>query len=453
MTRSQRTTRAAQTDDWLAAFPDFLGAQTPATTLRDFRESALRQFEEQGLPHRKMEAWRHTPLSALENSGPFKPTLAVLEPDRFSEWDDRPGLELDWPQVVFVDGQLDPARSSLQAEKMGLVFCDLENALADTATRPILLDRLGQLADSKTDAFTALSSAYMQGGTFVRIPKDSRLDRPIRFLFMWTEQGTLRCPRTFVLAEPGSHATVLVEHISSSTSNSLINGVTELFVEENAQLDWVVVEHLADRALRVSNLQAQIGRDGHLSLHLLSLCGRFIRNNVGVDLIDNGASVELCGLFLARDEQLADHHTEIRHTMPYGESRQLHKAVLSGNAHGIFRGMIHVDPHAQKTDSSLSSASLLLSERARIESKPQLEIFTDDVKCSHGSTVGRLDAEALFYLASRGIAPEQARLILTRAFTDDICQRLPREDLRDFVQELIATNLTALDESAMKAER
>ena len=452
MTRSHKTTRGAQAEDWLAAFPDFLAAQTPATTLRDFRESALRQFEEQGLPHRKMEAWRHTPLSALETSGPFLPTLAVLEPDRLSESNDRPGLELDWPQVVFVDGQLDQARSSLQADTMGLVFCELEDALADPATRPILLDRLGQLADSKTDAFTALSSAYMQGGTFVRIPKGSKLDCPIRFLFLWTEQGTLRCPRTFVLAEPGSHATVLVEHISNSTSSSLINGVTELFVEENAQLDWVVVERLADRALRVSNLQAQIGRDGHLSLHLLSLCGRFIRNNVGVDLIDNGASVELSGLFLAGDEQLADHHTEIRHTMPYGESRQLHKGVLSGNAQGIFRGMIHVDPHAQKTDSSLTSASLLLSERARIESEPQLEIFTDDVKCSHGSTVGRLDAEALFYLASRGIAPEQARLILTRAFTDDICQRLPREDLRDFVQELVATNLTSLDESAMRAE-
>jgi Fe-S cluster assembly protein SufD len=400
-----------------------------------------------------MEAWRHTPLKALDELGPFEPGLALVEPDLSSEWEDRPGLELDWPQAVFVDGQLDPTRSSLPADKNGLVFCDLEEALANPTTQPILLDHLGQLADSKTDAFTALSSAYMQGGTFVRIPKNSKLDRPIRLLFMWTEQGALRCPRTVVLAEPGSHATVLVEHIASSTSNSLINGVTELFVEENAQLDWVVIEHLANRALHVSNLQAQIGRDGHLSLHLLSLCGHFIRNNVGVNLIDKGASVELGGLFLAGDEQLADHHTEIRHTMPYCESRQLHKGVLSGNARGVFCGMIHVDPHAQKTDSSLSSSSLLLSERARIESEPQLEIFTDDVKCSHGSTVGRLDAEALFYLSSRGIAPEEARLILTRAFTDAICQKLPREDLRTSVQALIATNLTALDEYATKADR
>lgn len=452
MTLSQKTTRAAQTDAWLVDLPDFLAAQTPATTLRDFRESALRQFKEQGLPHGKMESWRHTPLRVLEELGPFRPVLAATEPGPSSEWDVRPEVELDWPQAVFIDGQLDRARSSLQADKTDLVFCDFEEALSETATQSMLLDRLGQLADSKTDAFTALSSAYMQGGTFVRIPKNSKLESPIRFLFIWTEQGALRCPRTLVLAEPGSHATVLVEHISSSTSNSLINGVTELFVEENAQLDWVVVEHLADRALRVSNLQAQIGRDGHLSLHLLSLCGRFIRNNVGVDLIDNGASVELGGLFLAGDEQLADHHTEIRHTMPYGESRQLHKGVLSGNARGVFRGMIHVDPHAEKTDSSLSSASLLLSERARIESEPQLEIFTDDVKCSHGSTVGRLDAEALFYLASRGIAPEQARLILTRAFTDDVCQRLPREDLRNFIQELVATNLRALGDTPMKAE-
>jgi len=453
MTRSQETNRTAQTDDWLTAFPDFLGAQTPSAALVAFREAALRQFEEQGLPHRKMEAWRHTPLTAIHKSGPFRPVLTELKTDESPAWDEQTERELDWPRAVFVDGQFDPTRSTLQANKIGLAFYDLEEALADNATRPILLDRLGQLADSKTDAFTALSSAYMQGGTFVRIPKNSKLGHPIHLLFMWTEQGALRCPRTLVLAEPGSHATVLVEHISSSTSESLINGVTELFVEENAQLDWIVMENLAGRALHVSNLQAQIGRDAHLSLHLLSLCGHFTRNNVGVNLIDNGASVELGGLFLAGDEQLADHHTEIRHTMPYCESRQLHKGVLSGNARGVFCGMIHVDPHAQKTDSSLSSSSLLLSERARIESEPQLEIFTDDVKCSHGSTVGRLDAEALFYLASRGIAPEDARLILTRAFTDDICQRLPREDLRNSVQELIAKNLTALDEYATKAER
>ena len=453
MTRPAKMKRSDQADDWLAGFPDFLSAQTPATSLREFRESALRQFDEQGLPHTKMEAWRHTPLKALEELGPFQPILTFVEPDELAFGANRPELKLDWPQAVFVDGRFDPTRSSLQADQTDLVFCDFEEALANPITQPILLDRLGQLADSKTDAFTALSSAYMQGGAFVRIPKNSKLDGPVHFLFVWTEQGALQCPRTLVLAEPGSHATVLVEHASTSISQNLINGVTEIFVEENAQLDWVVVEDLADRTLHISNIQAQIRRDGHLSLHLLSLCGHFIRNNVGIDLIDQGASVELGGLFLAGGEQLADHHTEIRHVMPYGESRQLHKGVLSGNARGVFQGMIHVDPHAQKTDSSLSSSSLLLSKRARIESEPQLEIFTDDVKCSHGSTVGRLDAEALFYLASRGIGPEEARLILTRAFTDDICQRLPNEHLRDFIRERVIMNLAALDESAIKAEQ
>ncbi|MEE3326181.1 MAG: Fe-S cluster assembly protein SufD [Myxococcota bacterium] len=443
MTRGDPSQVASQADQWGTAFPDFLKSQTPDPVWRDFREEAFRSFQQQGLPHTRQEDWRHTPLQALRDLGPFQPisasdgSLAALE--------NLPVAHPEWPQAVFIDGKLDRERSSLPASSVGIEIVDLEQALEDASTRETLLGRIGKLADPRTDALTALSSAFMQGGSLVRIREGCVVDQPIHLVFMWTEKGTLRCPRILVLAEPASQATALVEHISHESHASLVNSVSEIFIEDGAHLEWLPVQHLAPSALHVSNLQAQIAQSGRLGLHLLSLSGHFIRNNIGVDLIAPNAQVELNSLFLAGEGQLADHHTEIRHKAPHARSQQIHKAVLAGNARGVFRGLIHVDPDTQKTESSLSSSSLLLSKRARIDSEPQLKIFTDDVTCSHGSTVGQLDEEALFYLRTRGIGSEHARQILTRAFTEEICRRLPSDHLRNFVSSLVSTELRALN--------
>ena len=449
MTRAESTPHSAQAQAWLTAFPDFLKAQPADPDWRNFREKALEHFEHQGLPHRKRAGWRKTPLTSFEKMGPFAPALSVRQPTPDLQNISHPHPE--WPRAVFIDGTLDPASSSLPSSENGLEILDLDQAFAEESSRTSLLTRMGALANPESDALTALSSAFMQGGSLVHFRKNAALDQPIHFVFMWTERGTLRCPRVVVISEPGSQACALVEHTSHADHAGLINGVTEIFLEENAQLDWVTVENLSSSALHVSNLQAQVKQDGRLGLHHLSLAGHFIRNNIGVDLIDPGAQIELNSLFLAGEEQLADHHTEIRHQAPHAQSRQTHKAVLAGDARGVFRGMIHVGSEATKTESSLSSSSLLLSKRAQIDAEPQLKIFTDDVTCSHGSTVGQLDEEALFYLCTRGIGADEARQLLTRAFADEVCRKLPTDDLREFVGSLVSEKLVALDEVATKA--
>ena len=447
MTPPETSPQMNPADQWGTAFPDFLEAQTADPVWRKFRETAFQSFQQQGLPHTRLEDWRHTPLQALREMGPFQPILtsgadaAALEAI--------PPAPAEWPQAVFIDGKLDAERSSLPAE--GIEVVDLERALEDQSIREMLLGRMGKLADPDQDALTALSSAFMQGGSLVRVRAGCILEQPIHLVFLWTEAGTLRCPRMLVLAESGSQASALVEHVSRENHASLINSVTEIFVEEGARLDWLPVEHLGPSALHVSNLQAQVAGRGRLGLHLLSLSGHFIRNNIGIDLIAPDAEVELNSLFLAREGQLADHHTEIKHHAPRARSQQVHKAVLAGNARGVFRGLIYVDPEAQKTESSLSSSSLLLSKKARIDSEPQLKIFTDDVTCSHGSTVGQLDEEALFYLRTRGIEAEQARQILTRAFTEEVCRRLPGEGVREFVSARVSEELDSLSRAPTEA--
>ena len=448
MTRGEQTPRSSQTEDWLVAFPEFLNARVQDPEWRNFREKALENFQQQGLPHKKQVGWRKTPLTALKKMGPFAPGAA--DPLSTADVGVLPKVHPEWPRAVFIDGKLDPTRSSLPVAQDGLEILDLEQVLQEESTHKSLVARMGELAANETDALTALSSAFMQGGSVVCIRKNCVVDQPIHFVFLWTERGRLRCPRVLVMAEPGSQACALVEHISQSDHAGLINGVTEIFIEKGAQLDWVTVENLSSSALHVSNLQAQVRERGRLGLYLLSLSGHFIRNNIGVDLIEPGAHVELNSLFLAGDEQLADHHTEIRHQTPHARSQQTHKAVLAGSARGVFRGLIQVGPKAKKTESSLSSSSLLLSKRAQIDAEPQLKIFTDDVTCSHGSTVGQLDEEALFYLCTRGIGPDEARQLLTRAFADDVCRKLPTHDLREFVQTLVSTRLVALDEVATK---
>ena len=448
MTRAEQTPRSSQTEDWLAAFPEFLDARIQDPEWRHFREKALNNFQQQGLPHTKQAGWRKTPLTALDKMGPFSPVSA--DAHSTPEVGELPQVRPEWPRAVFIDGKLDAARSSLPLSEGGLEVHDLDQVLQEDSAHTSLVARLGELAATETDSLTALSSAFMQGGSVVRIRKNCVIDQPIHLVFLWTEHGRLRCPRVLVTAESGSQACALVEHISQSDHAGLINGVTEIFIEEGAQLDWVTVENLSSSALHVSNLQAQVKEKGRLGLYLLSLSGHFSRNNIGVDLIDPGAHVELNSLFLAGNEQLADHHTEIRHQTPHAQSQQTHKAVLAGNARGVFRGLIEVGPKATKTESSLSSSSLLLSKRAQIDAEPQLKIFTDDVTCSHGSTVGQLDEEALFYLCTRGLGAEQARQLLTRAFVDEVCRKLPTHNLREFVRSLVSARLVELDQISTK---
>ncbi len=443
MKTAHRTPVADLTKGWVSEFQDFLETRPTHDPSKELRSLALSHFQEQGMPHRKMEAWRNTPLTLLEEVGPFSTTSASKRPkSEISEWVEaleKP--EGDWQRLVFIDGQIDPGLSTLSDAESEMEWMAFDAALAEGSQYAPIQERLGQLADLKTDALAALNTAYMQGGVYLRIPASCQNERPLHLLFVSTGSGSLRCPRNLVVAESGSQSSVLVEHTVMDEAHDLTNCVTELFLAENAQLQWTVLEHASESAIRFSDVHAYQARDSRLSLQLLTLGGRLVRNNVHVALADTGAEVDLNGLFLASTGQLVDHHTEINHAMPQGRSQQLHKSVLTGNARGVFRGMINVSPHAQKTNSSLSNPNLLLSDQARIETQPQLEIYADDVKCSHGSTVGQIDEEAIFYLQSRGIGRNHAKQILTRGFINEICDRIPNKNVQKLAYGLTSETL------------
>jgi len=235
----------------------------------------------------------------------------------------------------------------------------------------------------------------------------------------------------------------MVNFVSAGHARTLTSVVSEIFVEENAQLDWVMVQNEGEGAFHFNQVCSRQQRDSQLRLHTLSLGGGLVRNEIDAQLAAPGAEVDLRGLYVGTGSQHVDNHTRVDHATPHTSSRQLYKGILAESARGVFRGLVHVRPDAQKIDSQQSNMNLLLSDQARIDTRPQLEIHADDVKCSHGSTIGKLDEEALFYLRSRGLSENNARALLTRAFAAEICDALPAKGLREDASARVTSALAA----------
>ena len=244
-------------------------------------------------------------------------------------------------------------------------------------------------------------------------------------------------PRLLLVAEPGSHVTLIQDFVSLSEARGFTNAVAEVTVEQGAAVDLVLLQRENAESFHVSNLEVRLARDARFAAHTLTLGGGFVRNDLNAVLEDEGASLRLDGLTVAGGNQLVDNHTVVDHALPHGESRQRYKSVLGGRARGVFRGRVIVRPDAQKTNAEQSSANILLSEGAEIDAKPQLEIWADDVKCSHGATIGRLDENALFYLRSRGIGEAAARDLLVQGFASEVLASLPSPALAEGLAELL----------------
>jgi Fe-S cluster assembly protein SufD len=305
------------------------------------------------------------------------------------------------------------------------------------------------LASPKHDAFTALNTAFFGGGGVLEIAGPPSAAGPIHLLLVSSGSNGLVCPRLLIHARAGSRETVLLDFVSTGDGEGLVNEVCEIFVEENATLDFILLEREGAKALHVGNLQAHQQRGSHLRIHTISLGGALVRNELGARLADEDAEIDLRGLYVGTGSRHIDNHTLVDHALPHTTSRQVYKGVLADRSRAVFRGLVHVRPNAQKIDSSQSNKNLLLSEKARVDTRPQLEIYADDVKCSHGSTVGKLDEDALFYLRSRGLSESDARGLLTRGFVEEICNALPGEALCGFVRGQVMDALSACDAGAL----
>ena len=417
------------------AFAASAGRRDPEW-LRGLRAQAAAHFAEQGLPSTRLEEWRYTNVMPLARV-PFE--LPGPEPAPIT----RAAVEsLCFPVFacsvfVFVDGRFRAELSSPRALSGSLRVVSLAELRARAPER--LAGQLGRVADPKRQPFVALGSAFLDDGACLFVPRGTRVEQPVHVVQLASGAAPDRVchPRLLVVAEPGSHVTLIQDFVSLSDARGFTNAVAEVTLEQGAAVDLVLLQRENAESFHVSNLEVRIARDARFAAHTLTLGGGFVRNDLNAVLEDEGASLRLDGLTVAGGRQLVDNHTVVDHALPHGESRQRYKSVLGGEARGIFRGRVIVRPDAQKTSASQSNANLLLGARAEIDTKPQLEIYADDVKCSHGSTIGRLDENALFYLRSRGLSEPRARDLLMRAFALEVLEHLPARALAEGLDDAV----------------
>ncbi len=416
-------------------------ARQPAPQLiQVLRRKGRESFARLGLPNRRQEAWRFTSLKGIENGSFVSPGVVS------SRIDLTPWRMSDTHLLVFVDGIFSPDLSEVNDVPDGVVVSNL--VLRAASGSDAVARHLGSLVPLDEHPFAALNSALISDGAVVHLPKSTVLERPIQLVFVsgTAHRPTIGAPRIVIVAEAGSRATVVEQHVGEGGA-SLSCPVAEIVVAEDAAIDHVVVQDESRTALHLAVRQVAVAGGGRYAAHAVSLGSALARSDIGVMLTGEKAEASLDGLYLVDGEQQADTHLTVRHGSPSCESHQLYKGILGGRARAVFNGRIIVDQDAQKTDARQSNRNLLLSDDAVVNSNPQLEIFADDVRCTHGSTVGRLDEDAVFYLRSRGIAHDDAIRLLTLSFAGEILDRVPITQLRERLEGTIASRLTAMRDS------
>lgn len=409
--------------------------------LEALRKEAIGRFAELGFPTSRLEDWKYTSLAAQAKTR-FEPAAAGT-----ASLDRTAIEELSFPVFacsvfVFVNGRFAPELSAPRALSGGLQVGSLARALA--APGSPLEGLLGRVAAFGEQALVALNTALFEDGVFVHVPRGVTVEAPIHLVHVSVPgtAPTVTHPRTLVLAEQDSRAVVIEDFVSLGAGEAFTNAVAEVVLEERARLEHVTLLREHEDASHVAALQVRQARDSRLLAHSISLGGRLVRNDLGVLLDGPGAECELDGFYVATARQHVDNHTLVDHATPDGTSRELYKGVLGGAARGVFNGKVIVRPDAQRTSAQQTNRNLLLSRDAEVDSKPELQIHANDVRCTHGSTIGQIDEDALFYLRARGLDETAARALLMRAFATEVTTRISVEALRDRIDELLLARLS-----------
>jgi Fe-S cluster assembly protein SufD len=431
----------AARDHYLSRHAEFLLELGPEPGwLGTLRQEALACFAEEGFPERCLEEWRYTNVSPIAKSRFELPGPAGAGPDRER-------IEaLSFPVFacglfVFVNGRFRPDLSAPPALSAGIRVESLAELRAEAPER--LPHRFGQEAPRKGHPFAALNTAFVSDGAVLRVPRGFQVEQPVHVVFVSTdtEEPAIQHPRLLIDAEPESRILVIQDHVTMGRAPGFSNAVSEVHVGSNAAVDLVVVQREHDAHFHVSGLHVSQERDSRFSSHTLTLGGALVRNDATVLLAEPGASCNLGGLFVGGGTQTIDNHTLVDHAVPHCASRELYKGVLGGRARGVFRGRVIVRPDAQKSNALQSNPNLLIGRGAEMYTKPQLEIYADDVRCSHGSSIGQLDADALFYLRCRALSLDHARDLLTRAFAHEVTNALPVPGLSEGLDALLLERL------------
>lgn len=422
-------------DDYLRVSAMLPGAGVP--WLRQLRSSALDQFAQRGFPTRREEEWKYTSVTAFEQHT-FHAVPAARNDAQAAALIDRLALRSnDGHVLVFHNGRYVPSLSSIGRLPAGVTLA----SVADTLNaRPEVLEPY--LVDDNTQTvFGVLNTAFMTDGAYLHFGRGKVLDEPVHLLFLSTEADGASHARNLIVAEQGAQATVIEHYAGIDDSVYFTNVVTRIFTDSNAAITHHKLQQESAGAFHFAGIHAVQQRDSRLESHSFSLGGALARNDITTTFDAHGCEATLSGLYLVGGQQHVDNHTRIDHRQPNGTSREHYRGVLGGRSHAVFNGRVIVQPGAQKTNAYQANHNLLLSRDAEVDTKPELEIYADDVKCNHGATVGQLDEAQLFYLRSRGIEEAMARNLLVHAFAHDVIERIRVASLRTRLEQILMARL------------
>lgn len=406
--------------------------------VHEIRTKAFQNFEELGFPSKKLEAWKYTSLnSVLKEDYSIFPshenTLELADVRKYFIHD------IDSYKVVFIDGKYSSFLSETTHD--GVDVCLMSSALSKSKYKPVIENYFNQAA--KQDNLTSLNTAFAKEGAYIRIPRNTEVEKPIQVINFTTgsEAATMVQPRNLIVVEQNAHVQIIERHQSLTENPVLTNVVTEIFADRHATVDYYKIQNDHTTASLIDNTYIEQQSESTVSVHTFSFGGNITRNNL--NFFQKGEHIDsiLKGITIIEGKQHVDHHTLVHHIEPNCESHQDYKGIFDERSTGVFNGKVVVEKEAQKTNAYQQNNNVLVSDRSTINAKPQLEIFADDVKCSHGCTIGQLDDQALFYMQQRGIPKKEARGLLMYAFANTVLESVKIPEVKERITKLIANKL------------
>ncbi len=431
-----------ETAQYVEAF-ERLQQKSQPSWLLPLRRAGISSFAEQGFPTLQDEDWRFTNVAPISKL-PFKPALELTQEDAVQDAVKQAAFgTIAGHRLVFVNGIFSPKLSAINALPAGVTVRNLAAALAQDGS--LLEKHLGKHAQPAGNSFAAMNQAFFADGVFIHVPAGVELPDPVQLIFIssTTQNGTTILPRNLIVAEANSKVTVIESYVHTSSAAYLTNAVTELVAGDNASVEVIKLQDEAPEAFHIAAINGHFGRSSRVNVHSIALGAKISRNNIRAKLAGEGLECVLNGLYLTRGEQLADHHMIVEHAEPHCASHEYFNGILDDKSKGVFHGRILVQKIAQKTDAKQTNKNLLLSDEATADTKPQLEIYADDVKCTHGATIGQLNEESIFYLRSRGIGSDTARRMLIHAFAGEIIERIRCDSAREELDKIVWDRLEA----------
>ena len=423
----------------LSSFMAFEERVDVQTELHDVRTSALKNFENKGFPTKKDEAWKYTSLNAIlkNDFSVFPKNETAIE---FRDVKKYFLHEIDTYKLVFIDGVFSSNLSSTTHE--GIDVCLLSSALNKPKYKMVIDTYFNKVA-SKDESLTSLNTAFANEGAYINIPKSKVADKPIEIMYFSTgsEAALLVQPRNLVIVGENSHVQIIERHQSLNENPVLTNSVTEIFAQKRAIVDYYKIQNDNHEANLIDNTFVSQQKESHVSVHTFSFGGNLTRNNLNFYHFGERLTSTLHVLTIIGEKQQVDQYTLVNHATPNCESFQDYKGIFSDHSTGVFNGKVYVEKEAQKTNAFQKSNNILLGDKSTINAKPQLEIFADDVKCSHGCTVGQLDETAMFYMQARGIPKKEAKALLMYAFSNAVIENIKIPELKKRITTIIANKL------------